>query len=492
MHRTWAFQTEDLDKSENESREFDYVNIIHRTVRTYLECGGWDHVLGRAHEGTLHAEMLWLRVCARLFPPSFVDLPRDIGKGMIPKRMNRDLMPEKPSTFMTWIHTLQTPDKMHLPVAGPATSLRNYAALSMLDHASIVEKDLGLSSYTVLEPVLTDNFVYHHRYLGSQYDCVCVCFHHRPEPRHPLHLALAHGLDGFVGEFLNRFSETTTRDSPDWDDVFYLDVGEAPQYQGNCTGHKTFPNRITLLEFALRHTTSSLKMQIVTTLLEKYSRVEDAEMVYALANSTPEIVQLLLTHWPERDMVFDMDSMRHDGRFENEINFEDVADKYRQRFHTRPLWHIARRIRSNQYQDEELLDIFLKRGEDINGQCGPVGTALHANLLRLPACSLELCELLIGKGADVNAHGPLGKPLELVWRLAHKYWRKPKRGRKFTQAIEWLIDYGAINEQQDPNGSVPSKEQMLAFNYGSQEEFKELLRYYRGEERDGFCRLTTN
>ena len=31
------------------------------------------------------------------------------------------------------------------------------------------------------------------------------------------------------------------------------------------------------------------------------------------------------------------------------------------------------------------------------------------------------------------------------------------------------------------NGSVPGKEQMLAFNYGSQEEFEELLRYYRGE-----------
>ena len=320
---------------------------------------------------------------------------------------------------------------------------------------------------------------------------MCACFHYRPD----LHLALAHGLDGFVEEFLNRFSETTTRDSPDWDDVFYLDVGEAPQYQGNCSGHKTFPNRITLLEFALRHTNPFLnsisQVQFFTTLLEKYSRVEDDEMVYVLANSTPEIVRLVLTHWPERDMVFDMDSMRHDGLFENEISFKGVADKYRQRVHTRPLWHVARRMNSNEYQDEELLDIFLKHGENINGQYGPVGTALHANLLRLPACSLELCELLIGKGADVNAHGPLGKPLELVWRLAHKYWRKPKRGRKVTQAIKWLIDYGAINEQQDPNGSVPSKEQMLAFNYGSQEEFEELLRYYRGEERDGFCRLTT-
>ena len=482
------FQTEDYD-SETKGREHDYINIIHRTVRTYLERGGWEHVLGRAHEGTLHAEMLWLRVCARLFPPSLVRLPRGMNEEMIPKRMNHILRPKISSTFQTRDHTLQMPDNKHLTVSGPATSLRYYATLSMLDHARIVEKDLSLSSYAVLKSVLTDNFVCHHQWLGSGRSLKCGCYQDCPEPTHPLHLAIAHGLDGFVGEFLFHFSETTTRDSLEWDDVFYLDFGETPHFNAYPSQYKRKPNRISLLEFALWHTSkdyhsSISQMQIVTTLLERYSQVQDADMVYALRNSDPKLVQLLLAHWPDRDMVLDIDSMRHDYDFEDELDFEDVTDKYRQGVHTRPLWHIARRQYHDEYQDKELLDIFLKRGEDIHGQCGPVGTALHGNLLHLPwqdGRSFGLFKLLIEKGADVNAHGPLGKPLEFLWRLAHKHGVTPDSGWRITRAIQLLINCGAINEQQDPNGSIPSKEQMLAFRYETSKQFDELRRYYRGE-----------
>ena len=479
------FQTEDDDTSENERREHDYVNITHRSVRTYLERGGWEHVLGRAHEGTLHAEMLWLRVCARLFPPSFVILPPNIDKGLLPKRMNHNVMPKISSTFQTWDQTSQTLDNKHPTVPSPATTLRNYAVLSMLDHASVVEKDLDLSSYAVLQPVLTDNFVCHHRYLGYKRGSACACFQDCPQPTHPLHLAIAHGLDRFVGEFLFHFSKTTAQDSPEWVDVFYLDYTDK---------YETIPKRYSLLEFALWHASkeyheSISQVQIVTTLLERYSRVQDAEMVYALRKSAPPIVQLLLAHWPDRDMVFDIDSMRHDYAFAVEIDFGGVADKYRQKAQTRPLWHIARRWDPDEYQNEELLDIFLKRGENINGQCGPAGTALHGNLLHLPwqdDCSIALFKLLIEKGADVNAHGPLGKPLELVWRLAHNRPWAPESLCQVTQGIKWLIDCGAINEQQDPDGSVPSKEQMLAFCHRSEKDFaKYLLRNYRrARERD--------
>ena len=76
--------------------------------------------------------------------------------------------------------------------------------------------------------------------------------------------------------------------------------------------------------------------------------------------------------------------MRHDGDFEKEISFEGVADKYRQRVRARSLWHIGRRENFDVGQNEELLDIFLKRGEGINDQCGPVGTALHDNFAAPP------------------------------------------------------------------------------------------------------------
>ena len=367
-----------------------------------------------------------------------------MDKRSIPKRMNHHLMPKIPSTFQTLDHTLQTLDSKHLSVPGPATSLRNYAALFMLDHAKKVEKDLGLSLYTVLKPVLTDNFVCHHRYLTYGGGCTCACFQHCPEPTHPLHLAIAHGLDGFVREFLFGFSETTTQDSPEWDDVFYLDLGEAQYYRDYPVHYEKISNRISLLEFALWHASkqyhnSNSQMQIVTILLESYSRVQDAEMVYVLQNSAPKIVKLLLAYWLDRDMLFDVDSMRHDCDFDQEINSAGFPNEYRQRAHTRPLWHIARRKYRRVHQNEELLDIFLERGENINGQCGPVGTALHANLQHLPEFddgSFEVLKLLIEKGADVNAHGPFGKPLEFVWQLAHTRWRKWKYAWKIIRAIE--------------------------------------------------------
>ena len=480
MNRNWKYETQDDDTSKNERREHDYINIIHRTVRTYLERGGWDHVLGRVHEGTLHAEMLWLRVCARLFPPSFITLPPDMDERLIPKRMRHNLMPKISSTIQNLDPALQMLDDKHLSVPGPATSLRNYAVLSMLDYAETVEKDLGLSSYAVLKVVLTDNFMCHHRYLDQRRDHMYTYYRQSPKPRHPLHLAIAHGLYGFVREFLFRLSETTTQDSPEWNDIFYFDPDEALDYQ-TC--------RISLLEFALVHAkeyypNSNLKMQIVTTLLERYSRVNDAEMVYALQNSAPIIVQLLLAHWPDRDMVFHTYPKRHDYDPKTGTISTNYADKHQQRAHTRPLWHIAWRYDCDEHQNEELLDIFLRRGEDINGQCGPVGTALHGNLLHLQRSGSDLFQLfrlLIKKGADVNAHGPLGKPLEFVWRLAHGRWRKPGFSQSITRVIKCLIDHGAINEQEDPNGLVPSKEQMLAFRHGTREHFEELLRHYRGE-----------
>ena len=469
-------QTEDYNTSGNESREPDNINIIHRTVRTYLERGGWEHILGRAHEGTLHAEMLWLRVCARLFQPSFFGLLPSIGKGLLSKHNLLD-------------QTLQTLDSKHLTLPDPITSLRQYAARSMLDHAGTVEKDLGISSYAVLNPGLTDEFVYHHLHMKFSFEKACICFGNCPNPVHPLHLVIAHELLGFAGEFLFHFSETTTHESPEWDDAFYLDFGEPPDSQYHWGRNTIVGNRIRLLEFVLWHGAKRSKdrtsqMQFITTLLERYTRIQDTDMVYALRNCAPEIVQLLLAHWPDRDMVFDIDSMRHDYEFKDEISFEGVADKYRQRAHTRPLWHIARRRDRWGSQDEVLLDIFIKRGENINGQCGPVGTALHGNLLHLPRWaknSFGLCKLLIKKGADVNAHGPFGKPLEFVWWLAHRRCWDWTNMKNIPQAIEWLIDCGAINEQQDPNGLVPSKERMLAFGRGSKEDFEELCRYYRGE-----------
>ena len=67
-------------------------------------------------------------------------------------------------------------------------------------------------------------------------------------------------------------------------------------------------------------------------------------------------------------------------------------------------------------------------------------------------------ELLIEKGLDVNRSGPSGNALEYLWQIANKDpidWH--------NSAICHLINLGAVNFRQDPNGLVPSVNEMREF-----------------------------
>ena len=69
---------------------------------------------------------------------------------------------------------------------------------------------------------------------------------------------------------------------------------------------------------------------------------------------------------------------------------------------------------------------------------------------------------LIERGADVNAPGPFGNPLEFTWLLANE--DKPTLPSFYIwERIRFLIEHGAINNREDPNGCVPSREWMLLF-----------------------------
>ena len=70
------------------------------------------------------------------------------------------------------------------------------------------------------------------------------------------------------------------------------------------------------------------------------------------------------------------------------------------------MWYIARIKLTKSLQDNAgLIDLFLQRGENINDQCGPFGTALHGALLHLSVTTSDphCWKLLVAKGADVNA-----------------------------------------------------------------------------------------
>ena len=66
-------------------------------------------------------------------------------------------------------------------------------------------------------------------------------------------------------------------------------------------------------------------------------------------------------------------------------------------------------------------------------------------------------ENLMAKGADVYASGPLGTPLELLWRMANTVKFKANYSSLWAGAIRQLVEDGAVNNGCDPNGFVPSR-----------------------------------
>lgn len=488
-------------KIEDQDIEDDSVSVIHRTVRTYLESSGWIQILGAEHKDMLHAQVLWLRVCAGVFPPSFRSVPPfDRPEGswrhtLMLRRVGPSLDP--PSSYFA---DAQLPSTRSLSLdrcsdmSDRISPLLQYAAAFMLHHAIEVEQGLGLPSYEMLQPGMSNAFMCYHRFYEAARDEVCACFQWCPEPLHPLHLAVAHGLDGYVKDFLSMFCEKTVQGSREWNDVFDLEVPHKqkhhyPFLRWNSLERNIDQLQMSLLEFAIHHASKHhfngpSQARIVALLLNQIPGTHDAEMVFALQNSPAEVVQLMLPHWPDGKIRFKPETLAADEDLTKEVSRSGLSNFLLEPSSVGPLWYIARRHTSFEEDDARLVDLFVRRGEDINGQCGPVGTALHAALFRLAFLwpKPDMWKVLIANGADINAQGPLGTPLELVWRLANTVERrKYKYVRPIILAIQWLLQCGAVNDKCDPNGSVPSKERMLAFGRPDMESYRESLRTYRGE-----------
>lgn len=442
------------NRKSQESQEIDevLVNVIHRTVRTYLDTKGWSQLVGVAHGGTLHAEVLWLRVCAAIFPPSFKGLPPVENNGLMQSRIRARLDPPIPSSSDTQLSSMRPLGlDQSSGVTDDVSPLLKYAATYMIHHAGEVES-LGLASYNMLQPGISDTFMCYHRYFREKLGVICECFHFgQLEPLHPLHLAIAHGLDGYVNDFLSKLREWGSRE---WDDVFYPAA------------------RSSLLGFAIGHVanrysngvTRASRTRIVAVVLDHHPCVHGAEMILALEESSLEVVELLLPHWPHGKMILKYPSW-YDQRVGLGNSRDHLLEFCQERFDVGPMWSIARRSKYLDLNEAaELIDIFVRRGEDINDQC-KLGTALHGALFKTKyTTGPDMLKLLVSKGADINASGRFGTPLALAWRMLNTDLADVYGDRgPLAAAIEWLIESGAVNNKCDPGESVPSREQMLSF-----------------------------
>ena len=467
---------DDFDMRKNRGDEMMFVNVIHKTVRTYLEnenskgSSGWCQILGTAHEGSRHAQVLWLRVCTAIFPPSFKELPR--VNPFSPQSSDAQLL----------LSTNLGNDKP-LDVIEELSPLLEYASLYMLHHAGDVEQGLGLSTYTNLQPGISNSFLHFHRLYWRYRDRGCVCFLECPAPSHPVHLAIAHGLEFYVRDFLSVTYKDNGPRSRKWDEMLYIEP-DCNDWYGIWKPPDFF--RISLLEFAVhasrRSDNSVSQTRIVALLLKQYSHTHDAEMSAALQFASAEVVKLLLQDWPDGKMVLKPSPWISDA-LHQDLSGGGLSELCLDVFNCGSMWYIARRRYTRfEHDHAELIDLLVRRGEDINDQCGPVGTALHGALLRLTMgpWDYRMGSLLLANGANVNASGPLGTPLELVWQMVNTA-HDLRSVDKYVDAMRWLIERGAVNNRCDPNGSIPSRERMLSIGAGGTEGIRKSQALYRGD-----------
>lgn len=488
-HETDLYEGREIDGAESyKIRKVEdlFVSVIHRTFRTYMDSTGWLQLLNARHEGMLHAHVLWLRVCTGVFPASFKGLPPGDHGSKLTQKRNRATLTGSSSVHSNTLF----PSRRTLaswPALGETmdSPLLEYAAAHMLAHAFRIEQDLGLRYYEMLQSGMSNSFLFYHIYYTRQ----CECYFTWVEPPHPLHLAIGHGLIEYVKAYLSMVGDQGSRE---WDQVSYLEVAKRLPWGGVDPSGTA---QMSLLEFAIRHagkmqfmeSSRDLQDLVVAEILDHYPRVDDAAILVALDRCSVRVVHLLLSHLPTGKMALKSGIWNGDDNVYEGISKHEVLVSIQKPFDVGPLWYIARRPYYHVLEDAaELIDLFLGRGEDINEKCGPFGTALHGALLRVTSSneSIPMWDLLVSKGADINAVGPFGTPLAFVWRLANTYSRTEGSMLPRTiWAVEWLIKLRAVNDTYDPNGSIPSRKRMLAFGHG-EKSWEWYERVYRGEERD--------
>lgn len=160
--------------------------------------------------------------------------------------------------------------------------------------------------------------------------------------------------------------------------------------------------------------------EIIALMLQHNALVDDRHLLFALSNCYWKVVEQLLN---ERT-----DTLGGSLRLKDR-NGEPIG----------PLYAAAQRgIFISDARN--IIGGLLARGEQINAVAGPLGTALHAAVASFTYPALKC---LLEKGADANAQGPHGKPLEVVEPLGA------------GEVLNTLISFGADLNDPRPFHRTP-------------------------------------
>ena len=507
----------DHDGSVRTARGDPVVTLIHRSVQSFLDSKGWPQILHSAEEIALQSENLWLRLCSEEFSSTATPMDstatptdsiiatvnnmyradigihgeyvRDIGE------VRRLLLPGHDPNILYGSTSFMTEPDLEKYLDKRAVSLQQYAALFLLDHASTVERNANISSYPVIRASMTTSYLqlhaYHWSFLGPDKCKHCRFGYNLPNPAHPLHLAVTHGLNLYVSEFL-----TSNEDRP-LPETYIRRRRSASFFKSHYDGKSLGPvdfrsrhQRVELLEFAVFYAND---LSMISSILTHRKLDVDAALVTALSEGkSVDVIQYLLQNKAASGpIILSPPNLQYSDAFQDQpgddddddFDYEDDGDGGSKNIQTStwnyphllatppnvgPLWIVARcHIYQSFHTMEEAIDLLLSRGEDVNGICGPFGTALHAAASRPdpPTPFMRMMTILLERGADINAVGPLGTPLELFWMTLsnRSFDERQSYGVEYCSIISAYTKLKRGNDQSYSESGLPTAEQMIKF-----------------------------
>ena len=412
-------------------RRIHLIALVHRTVLSYLELKGWGETVEAPHEGMSHPEMLWLRICVGQTASSRNMMSHEDGG-------ENAFIPISDSKSCEWYHSDNSDDssnsednetsndnidsdaessKTHRDLSNRGTipclpthsernnepglseiltTLQEYAALYVFDHARAVENDVELSSYPLINELRVTEYLYplHWHLDAIMTDDRCTC--QELYPRDSLQIAIAHGLGLYVSESLSRNRFADKIESSALRSRHYYREVEWEHYHDSCYGARPEETVwMSLLEYAVHYAGGSWKpsqwqfnmQRVLKAILEFYPLVDDRAMAVALHGGSPEVVRLLLSYRSPGKMSFTLSRRPsefwkvHDPFWYCFLDIDDwkvIINLRPERLTYGALWIACRRAENSAAKYCEVLDMLLERGEDINGLCSPFGTVLHS------------------------------------------------------------------------------------------------------------------
>lgn len=454
-----------------------YLRMIHRTVQTYLDKAGWRQLLDEIPVPGFQ-QILWVKVCKDFFA----------GKGArwIDTDDNEDSLRSQASRSMD-VQSNVVEEPGHGPVggfkrsAGELHSIRSYVYGRVLEHASQYEREAERSCRPLIHGIMTPTWLRQHldNREGKAAIEIPLLVDKSALFGSDVHMAVLYDLIYYLKEALHQLPTIISSNTESFIGTMLLLSTRKAIGQRKPFSDVRRPSLLATAVWCLSDYESRLGTEIVRFLAPISPRLHEPDMLMAIANLPASEIEVLLAQYPLGPLTLRSTLLFYD-RFDIEQQVEAPEFTYG------PLWAVGQRRRDN-HETRAVLRLFLGRGEDFHGQCGPYGTILHSivALTTQYGYSAEQAglniRLFIEFGANVHTRGIQGNVLEFAWKQAHSETINRHFGHLACgQLIKLFIHMDVANAVCDPNGEVPSKERMLALSGKRRASPEDMSLYYYG------------